>query len=99
MHFADDDGFESDDRADSPSVPSTIRSGASRAAAAPAAAFDGEDAGAAGGYDNPHPILYQVVATHPYVREDEDELTFNAADIINVLPHEDDDPDDGWLFG
>jgi hypothetical protein len=41
-----------------------------------------------------------VVATHPYVREDEDELTFNAADVIHVLPNEDDeDPDVGWLFG
>ena len=40
-----------------------------------------------------------MVATHPYVREDDDELTFNAADLINVLPHEDEDPDEGWLFG
>ena len=44
-------------------------------------------------------MLFQVVATHPYVREDDDELTFNATDVINVLPNEDDDPDEGWLFG
>ena len=99
--LSDDDGFESDDRADSPSVPSTIRSGASHIATA-AAASGGADAAAAaavGGYDPDEPVLFQVVATHPYVREDDDELTFHGADIINVLPHEDDDPDDGWLFG
>jgi hypothetical protein len=44
-------------------------------------------------------VLYQVVSTHPYVREDEDELTFNARDVINVYPVEEDEPDEGWLFG
>jgi len=44
-------------------------------------------------------VLYQVVATHPYVKEDDDELTFDATDVINVLPFEEEDPDEGWLFG
>jgi len=98
MH-KDDDGFESEDLADSPSKFSDAsRSNAARSSAAHASASGGiGEAGAASDYSTP--VLYQVVATHPYVREDDDELTFNAADIINVLPHEDEDPDEGWLFG
>ena len=34
----------------------------------------------------------QVQATHPYTGEDMDELTFEAGDIINVIPF--DDPED-----
>ncbi|CAB3994554.1 myc box-dependent-interacting 1-like [Paramuricea clavata] len=45
-------------------------------------------------------VLYKVEATHPYTGEDEDELTFEKGDIIQVVPYnESDDPDDGWLLG
>ena len=38
------------------------------------------------------PALLQVQGTHPYAGEDTDELTFDAGDVINVLPFE--DPED-----
>ncbi|KAK3106568.1 hypothetical protein FSP39_022663 [Pinctada imbricata] len=48
----------------------------------------------------PEGVLFQVQATHPYTNEDEDELTFEAGDIINVIPFDNpDDQDDGWLMG
>ena len=34
----------------------------------------------------------QVMATHPYVGEDTDELTFETGDIVAVIPFE--DPED-----
>ena len=37
-------------------------------------------------------LLYQVIATHLYHGEDEDELTFEKGAIIYVVPYE--DPDD-----
>ena len=36
--------------------------------------------------------LLQVQGTHPYSGEDTDELSFEAGDVINVLPFE--DPED-----
>ena len=39
-----------------------------------------------------HDILLQVIATHPYQGEDEDELSFEKGTIIAVIPY--DDPDD-----
>ena len=36
----------------------------------------------------PH-LLLQVVATHPYTGEDEDELTFEKGEIVSVIPYED----------
>lgn len=40
------------------------------------------------------------MATHPYVAEDEDELTFEAGDIINVVEYDDEEEqDEGWLMG
>ena len=37
-------------------------------------------------------ILHQVIATHPYEGEDEDELTFEKGVVISVIPY--DDPED-----
>ncbi|XP_046862718.1 myc box-dependent-interacting protein 1-like [Xenia sp. Carnegie-2017] len=46
------------------------------------------------------PYLYKVEVTHPYTGEDDDELTLEKGDIIQVIPYsESDDPDDGWLLG
>ncbi|XP_076091803.1 myc box-dependent-interacting protein 1-like isoform X4 [Mytilus galloprovincialis] len=48
----------------------------------------------------PDDCLYVVVATHVYKNEDEDELPFEAGELIYVLPFDDpDDQDDGWLLG
>ncbi|XP_028395923.1 amphiphysin-like [Dendronephthya gigantea] len=45
-------------------------------------------------------VLYKVEATHPYTGEDDDELTFEKGDVIQVIPYtENDDPDEGWLLG
>lgn len=42
----------------------------------------------------------QVMATHPYVAEDEDELSFEAGEIINVIVFDDaEEQDEGWLMG
>lgn len=40
----------------------------------------------------PAGVLYRVKATYRYVREDTDELSFEAGDIINVVEYE--DPED-----
>ena len=40
------------------------------------------------------------MATHPYVAEDEDELNFEAGEIINVVEFDDEEEqDEGWLMG
>jgi len=40
------------------------------------------------------------MATHPYEAEDEDELSFEAGHIVNVVEYDnDDEQDDGWLMG
>ena len=111
----DDDGFESDDREETPPAGTNASPRAGDAAAATTASSSASPSsgrGAAGGPGGGggerevrtdvglhSRVLFQVIATHPYVREDDDELTFNAADVINVLPNEDEDPDDGWLYG
>jgi amphiphysin len=42
----------------------------------------------------------QVVATHIYQGEDDDELTFEKGAIIYVVPYEDpDDEEEGWCMG
>lgn len=42
----------------------------------------------------------QVLATHLYNAEDEDELSFEAGEIINIIQSEEpDDQDEGWLMG
>lgn len=47
-----------------------------------------------------HRILFKVLATHKYVGEDIDELTFDIGEIITVVPFDDpDEQDDGWLMG
>ncbi|XP_057292880.1 bridging integrator 2-like [Hydractinia symbiolongicarpus] len=44
--------------------------------------------------------LYQVIATHKYTPEDEDELSFEKGEIIHVIPFDDpEDQDEGWLQG
>lgn len=51
-----------------------------------------------GGKDKP--VLYKVRATHRYAAEDSDELSFEAGELIEVLPFEDpEEQDEGWLFG
>eukprot|EP00105_Crassostrea_gigas_P027005 XP_011448187.2 PREDICTED: myc box-dependent-interacting protein 1-like [Crassostrea gigas] len=48
----------------------------------------------------PEGVLYQVQATHPYSNEDEDELSFEAGEIIYVVPFDNpDEQDDGWAMG
>ncbi|GAU88482.1 hypothetical protein RvY_01174 [Ramazzottius varieornatus] len=45
-------------------------------------------------------ILYKVRATNPYSAEDNDELSFEANDIIWVVPYENpEEQDEGWLMG
>lgn len=40
------------------------------------------------------------MATHPYTAEDEDELSFDAGEIVDVIEFEDEEEqDDGWLMG
>ena len=42
----------------------------------------------------------QVLATHKYTAQDDDELSFEAGELINVIEFEDpEDEDDGWLMG
>ncbi|XP_031566241.1 myc box-dependent-interacting protein 1-like [Actinia tenebrosa] len=46
------------------------------------------------------PFLYRVRATHKYVAEDDDELSFEKGEIIYVLEFDDpDEQDEGWLLG
>lgn len=42
--------------------------------------------------DLPPGVLYRVKATYKYVKEDQDELSFDVGEIINVIEY--DDPDD-----
>jgi len=41
-------------------------------------------------------VLYRVRATYRYQREDEDELSFDAGEIINVVEY--DDPEDQVIY-
>ncbi|XP_025082260.1 uncharacterized protein LOC112556965 isoform X1 [Pomacea canaliculata] len=51
-------------------------------------------------FEPPPDALYQVEATHAYYGEDEDELSFEAGDIIYVIPFEnEDEQDEGWQMG
>ncbi|KAL4229222.1 Histone deacetylase complex subunit SAP18 [Mactra antiquata] len=50
--------------------------------------------------DTPDKFLYKVVATHAYKGEDEDELSFDAQEVIYVIQYDDpDEQDPGWLMG
>ncbi|XP_037918636.1 myc box-dependent-interacting protein 1 isoform X2 [Hermetia illucens] len=50
--------------------------------------------------DLPPGVLYRVKATYAYVKEDVDELSFEAGDIIQVIEYEDpEDQEEGWLMG
>uniref|UniRef100_A0A915II00 Endophilin-A n=1 Tax=Romanomermis culicivorax TaxID=13658 RepID=A0A915II00_ROMCU len=45
-------------------------------------------------------VLYKVRTTHRYSAEDTDELSFEAGEVILVVPYENpDEQDDGWLNG
>eukprot|EP00055_Hartaetosiga_balthica_P009940 m.40929 g.40929 ORF g.40929 m.40929 type:complete len:407 (-) comp6963_c0_seq1:1295-2515(-) len=45
-------------------------------------------------------VLEVRIATHPYVGQDDDELTFDKGATILVIDFEDpDDEEEGWLFG
>jgi len=48
----------------------------------------------------PSGVLYRVKATHKYNREDVDELSFDAGEIINVVQYDDpEEQEQGWLMG
>lgn len=45
-------------------------------------------------------FLYKVRASYRYVAEDDDELSFEKGEIINVVEFEDpEEQDEGWLLG
>ena len=45
-------------------------------------------------------VLVQVNATHAYTAEDTDELTFEAGELIYVVPYDDpEEQDEGWQMG
>ncbi|KRZ75034.1 Myc box-dependent-interacting protein 1 [Trichinella papuae] len=45
-------------------------------------------------------VLYKVRASHRYTAEDTDELSFEAGEVISVVPYENpEDQDEGWLMG
>ncbi|XP_003381551.1 amphiphysin [Trichinella spiralis] len=47
-----------------------------------------------------HDVLYKVRASHRYTAEDTDELSFEAGEVILVVPYENpEDQDEGWLMG
>lgn len=46
--------------------------------------------------DLPPGVLYRVKATYAYVKEDVDELSFEAGDIIQVIEYE--DPEDQVIY-
>jgi amphiphysin len=48
----------------------------------------------------PPGVLYKVRATYKYEHEDEDELSFDVGEIVEVIEFEDpEDQEDGWLYG
>lgn len=48
----------------------------------------------------PSGVLYRVRATYRYTREDDDELSFDVGDIINVVLYDDpEEQEEGWLMG
>lgn len=48
----------------------------------------------------PPKYLHKVCATYKYKAEDEDELSFEAGEIIQVIEYEDvDEQEEGWLMG
>ncbi|XP_060553891.1 myc box-dependent-interacting protein 1-like [Ruditapes philippinarum] len=48
----------------------------------------------------PPNYLFSVIATHCYKGEDEDEISFDASEIIYVVDYEDpEEQDPGWLMG
>lgn len=50
--------------------------------------------------DLPPGVLYRVRATYRYVREDQDELSFEVGDIIRVVEYDDpEEQEEGWLMG
>ncbi|KAH9523866.1 hypothetical protein Btru_047269 [Bulinus truncatus] len=65
------------------------------------------DSGDSSGSEDEHAVtstpphtLYKVQATHKYVGEDDDELSFEAGEIIYVIEFENpDEQDDGWQMG
>ncbi|KRX76132.1 Mitochondrial ornithine transporter 1, partial [Trichinella sp. T6] len=47
-----------------------------------------------------HDVMYKVRASHRYTAEDTDELSFEAGEVILVVPYENpEDQDEGWLMG
>uniref|UniRef100_A0A6B2E4Y1 Putative amphiphysin n=1 Tax=Phlebotomus kandelakii TaxID=1109342 RepID=A0A6B2E4Y1_9DIPT len=50
--------------------------------------------------DLPPGTLYRVKATYRYIKEDQDELSFEVGDIIRVVEYDDpEDQEEGWLMG
>lgn len=50
--------------------------------------------------DLPPGVLYKVRATYKYVAEDQDELNFEAGELIRVVEYDDpEEQEEGWLYG
>ncbi|KAH9389067.1 PREDICTED: myc box-dependent-interacting protein 1-like [Rhagoletis zephyria] len=50
--------------------------------------------------DLPQGVLYKVKATYKYAAEDNDELSFESGEIIDVVQYEDpEEQEEGWLMG
>ncbi|GAB6031948.1 hypothetical protein CHUAL_010332 [Chamberlinius hualienensis] len=50
--------------------------------------------------DLPPGVLYRVRATYKYEKEDDDELSFDVGEMIQVIEYEDpEDQEEGWLMG
>lgn len=48
----------------------------------------------------PGALLHKVRATYKYIAEDEDELSFEAGDVIQVVEYDDpSEQEEGWLVG
>lgn len=54
-----------------------------------------------GGAESPKDgVLYRVRATYRYQKEDVDELSFEAGEIIRVVEYEEpEEQEEGWLLG
>lgn len=53
-----------------------------------------------GGINKPPVYLHKVRATYKYLAEDEDELSFEAGEVIQVIEYDDpQEQEEGWLMG
>uniref|UniRef100_T1IVT4 Uncharacterized protein n=1 Tax=Strigamia maritima TaxID=126957 RepID=T1IVT4_STRMM len=47
----------------------------------------------------PPGVLYRVRATYRYTAEDEDELSFEVGEVVQVIEYDDPEDQEGWLLG